>query len=189
MFEVKSSIEDVDREFENSKVKVVVIRDLHELDIGNRKIGPFKNGEQIEISEWISEILADQGIVKSREQDMLDLGALSKIHWKETIPTSRQLPPLNPNFYCELRRLIRRLKKDSKSDTSKLKDYEKAISLSKDIINCRLRKIASLAASQAAGGEMVQGMAKDEKMLYTSMSSIIADWNERLLGAGMLSES
>ena len=79
--------------------------------------------------------------------------------------------------------------KDSKSDTSKLKDYEKAISLSKDIINCRLRKIASLAASQAAGGEMIQGMAKDEKMLYTSMSSIIADWNERLLGAGILSES
>jgi GINS complex protein helical bundle domain len=189
MIEVKSNIEDVDREFENSKVKVVVIRDLHELEIGDRKIGPFKNGEVIEISEWISEILADQGIVKSREQDMLDLGALSKTHWKETIPTSRQLPPLNANFYCELRRLIRRLKKYSKSDTSKLKDYEKAISLSKDIINCRIRKIASLAASQAAGGDMIQGMAKEEKMLYTSMSSMIADWNERLLGAGMLSES
>jgi len=144
MIEVKSSIEDVDREFENSKVKVTIIRDLHELEIGGRKIGPFKNGEEIEISKWISEILADQGIVKLREQDILDMGALSKIHWKETIPTSRQLPPLNPDIYCELRCLIRRLKKDSKLDASKLKDYGKAISLSEDIINCRLLGTTSL---------------------------------------------
>ena len=75
------------------------------------------------------------------------------------------------------------------SEMLKLKDYEKAISLSKDIINCRLRKIASLAASQVASGEMIQGMAKEEKMLYTSMSQMIADWNERLLGAETLSES
>jgi len=32
-------------------------------------------------------------------------------------------------------------------------------------------------------------MAKEEKMLYTSMSQMIADWNERLLGAETLSES
>jgi len=175
------SIEDVDREFENSKVKVMVVRDSHELEFGNRKIGPFKNGQEVEVSEWIAEILVDQGIVKFRDQDTIDLNSLSKIHWKETIPASRQLPPLNPNFYCELRRLIKRLSKDSKTDSNKLKEYEKAVSLSKDIVNCRLRKIASLAASPATASDVVQAMAREEKALYMSLSSIIADWNQKLL--------
>jgi hypothetical protein len=183
------SIEDIEREFENSKVKVVVVRDSHELDFGDRKIGPFKNGEEIEVSEWIAEILVDQSIAEFRDQDILDLATLSKIHWKETIPTSRQLPHLNPNFYCELRRLIKRLSKDSKIDATKLKNYEKAVSLSKDIINCRLRKIASLAASPGTAHDVIQGMAREEKTLYKTLSSILADWNKRLMSVIISSES
>jgi hypothetical protein len=175
------STDDVDREFENSKVKVIAVRDSHELEFGNEKIGPFKNGEEVEVLEWIAEILAEYGIVKFRDQDIMDLNSLSKIHWKETIPASRQLPPLGTNFYCELRRLIKRLYKDSKTDSSKLKEYDKALSLSKDIVNCRLRKIASLAASPATTSDVIQGMAREEKALYVSLSSIIADWNQKLL--------
>ena len=189
MDEETLSLEDVDREFENSKVRVVVSRDSYELEFGSKKIGPFRNGEEIEVLEWIAEVLVDHGIARVRDQEKLDLTSLSKIHWKETIPTSRQLPALDPNFYCELRRLIKRLSRGSRTDASKLKDYEKAVSLARDIVNCRLRKIASLAASPAISGDVIQGMAKEEKVLYSTISSIMADWNQRLLNVGISSES
>jgi len=189
MNEEKSNIEDIDREFENSRVKVVITRDSNEFDVGDRKIGPFKSGDEVELLEWIAEVLVDEGVAKFRDQDMLDLASLSKTHWKETIPTSRQLPPLNPYFYCELRRLIGRLRKESRTDPSRTKDYEKVLSLSRDIIDCRLRKIASLAASPTIPGDLIKGMAKEERMLYLTISAIMSDWNKRLLSVGISSES
>jgi len=179
------SIEDIDREFENSKVKVVAVKDSYEIELGDRKIGPFRSGEELEVLEWVAEILAEQGIVKFRDQDILDVASVSKIHWKETVPASRQLSPLNPNFYCELRRLIGRLRRESEKDPSRLKDYEKAVTLSKDIVNCRLRKIASLAASPATAGDVTQGMAREEKALYKVLSSVTVDWDKRLLNVGV----
>jgi hypothetical protein len=189
MGEEKTNMEDIDREFENLKVRVVVARDSHQFDIGNRLMGPFKSGEEIQVSEWIAEVLADEGVVKFRDEDILDVASLSKTHWKETIPTSRQLPPLDPDFYCELRRLVRRLRKESQTDASKLRDYEKVLSLSKDIISCRIRKIASLAASPAIAGDVIKGMAREEKVLYSTIASIVSDWNETLLSVGISSES
>jgi hypothetical protein len=189
MNEEKSSIVDIDREFENSRVKVIISRDMNEFEVGDGKIGPFKSGDEVELLEWIAEVLVDEGVAKFRDQDMLDLASLSKIHWKETIPSSRQLPPLDPYFYCELRRLIGRLRKESCTDPSRIKDYEKALSLSRDIVDCRLRKIASLAASPTIPGDLVKGMAREERTLYHALSSIMSDWNKRLLSVGITSES
>jgi len=81
------------------------------------------------------------------------------------------------------------LRKESQTDASKLRDYEKVLSLSKDIISCRIRKIASLAASPAIAGDVIKGMAREEKVLYSTIASIVSDWNETLLSVGISSES
>ena len=73
------------------------------------------------------------------------------------------------------------MKEESKKDPSKIAHYEKALSLSKDIVNCRVRKIISLSAISASTTEMTKNMAAEEMALYDKLSAIIGDWKDGLL--------
>ena len=63
-------------EFENTPVRVIPTRDLDELSLGERKIGPFTSGREVEIPFWMAEELAKAGLVKFRDEYMVDLAAL-----------------------------------------------------------------------------------------------------------------
>jgi len=179
--EYLSTVEDIDFDFKNTPVKIVVIRDSPELIVGEKSIGPLKSGQDIETPYWISEELVRSGIAKFRDEDRLGLAALSKVHWKETIPTSRQIPQLPEKFYSMLRRFLLELEADTRSDQTKSKDLEKAIGLSKDIVSCRARKIVSLAAAPLQTESLIQNLTSEERALYMRLSDIINDWKMRIL--------
>ncbi|MCW4032935.1 MAG: hypothetical protein NWF08_06040 [Candidatus Bathyarchaeota archaeon] len=135
----------------------------------------------MELAYWIGEELVNSGIAKFREEDILNMAKLSKIHWRETIPTSRQIPSLQKNFFFMLRRFLRRMNEESKTDSSKMLDYEKAMNLARDIVNCRVRKIISIAATSASASEMIENMAAEEIELYEILNSIINEWKNGLI--------
>ena len=62
-----------------------------------------------------------------------------------------------------------------------MRDYEKALTLSRDIINCRLRKIVALAATPLETDEMVKNMSSEEKLLYRNISEIVNVFREDVL--------
>ena len=181
MPEYLSSVEEIDFDFKNAPVKIVVIRDSPELIVGEKDIGPFKSGQEVEIPYWIAEELVRSGVAKFGDEDRLGLPALSKVHWRETIPTSRQIPQLPEKFYSTLRRFLVELEADTRSDQTKFKDLEKAVGLSKDIVNCRARKIVSLAAAPLQTESVVQNLTYEERALYMRLSDIINDWKKRIL--------
>lgn len=181
MPEYLSSVEEIDFDFKNTPVKIVVIRDSPELIVGEKDIGPFKSGQEVEIPYWIAEELVRSGVAKFGDEDRLGLPALSKVHWRETIPTSRQIPQLPEKFYSTLRRFLLELEADTRSDQTKFKDLEKAVGLSKDIVNCRARKIVSLAAAPLQTESVVQNLTSEERALYMRLSDIINDWKKRIL--------
>ena len=174
-------MEDIDFDFKNAPVKIVVLRDSPELTVGEKSIGPLKSGQEVEIPYWVAEGLIKSGIAKFRDEDRLSLAVLSKVHWRETIPTSRQIPQLPENFYSMLRRFLTELEADTRSDRTKLKDLEKAIGLSKDVVNCRVRKIVSLAAAPLVTESIIQNLTSEERTLYMRLSDIINDWKRRIL--------
>lgn len=144
-------------------------------------IGPLKKGQDIELAYWICEELVNSGIAKFREEDILNMAKLSKIHWRETIPASRQIPSLQKNFFFMLRRFLQRMNEESKTNSAKMLDYEKAMNLSKDIVNCRVRKIISIAATSTSASEMIENMAAEEVELYELLNSIINEWKNGLI--------
>jgi len=179
--EYLATIEDIDFDFKNAPVKIVVIRDSPELTVGEKSIDPLKSGQEVEIPYWIAEELVRSGIAKFRDEDRLALAVISKVHWRETIPTSRQIPQLPENFYSMLRRFLMELEADTRSDQTKLKDLEKAIGLSKDVVNCRARKIVSLAAAPLQTESIIQNLTSEERALYMKLGDIINDWKRRIL--------
>ncbi len=178
------SVQDIDFDFENSQVRVVMTREFPE-NSRMQKLSSAKVGQEVEVPYWTARELVQQGYARFREEDVLNYNSLSKIHWRETIPASRQLPALQASFYCLLRRHLAELKLSSKQDSVKLRELERSESLVRDIVNCRVRKIVSIAASPTPSDELIQGLAYEERILYSILNGTIEDWKSKVLGQGM----
>ncbi len=175
------SVEDIDFDFENSQIRIVVTREIPETP-RMAKLSSAKIGQELELPYWTAKDLVQLGYARFREEDVLNYNSLSKIHWRETIPASRQLPALQSNFYCLLRRHLTELQQLSKQDQVKLRELERTESLVRDIVNCRIRKIVSIAASPTPSEELIQGLSHEERVLYTILNKTIEEWKSKLLG-------
>lgn len=175
------SVDDIDFDFENSQVRVVMTRELPDTPRLS-KLSSAKVGQEIEVPYWTGKDLVRMGYARFREEDVLNYNSISKIHWRETIPASRQLPALQANFYCLLRRHMAELRQSSKQDQVKLRELERTESLVRDIVNCRIRKIVSIAASPTPSDELIQGLSYEERALYSILNRTIEDWKGKLLG-------
>jgi len=174
------TVEDIDFDFENSPIRVIITRELPELS-RIPKLSSAKVGQEIEVPYWTAKEIVRQGYARFREEDLLNHNSLSKIHWRETIPSSRQLPSLQPNFYCLLRRHLAELRLQSRQDQLKLRELERTENLVRDIVNVRVRKIISIAASPTPSEELLQGMTREEHTLYSALNGMIENWKSKLL--------
>lgn len=185
MAEALMAVDDIDFDFENSPIRVLLTREIPDTSSRLSKLSSTKVGQEVEVPYWTARELVQLGYAKFREEDVLNYNSLSKIHWRETIPASRQLPSLHTTFYCHLRRHMSELRQLSKQDQVKLRELEKTESLVRDIVNCRIRKIVSLAASPTLSEEMIQGLAHEERVLYSILNRTIDEWKSKLLGQEM----
>ena len=175
-----SSVEDIDFDFENSPIRIVLIKELPEMP-RMPKLTSVRIGQEVEVPYWTGRELVQLGYARFREEDILTFNSLSKIHWRETIPDSRRIPSLQSNFYCILRRHLSELRKQSKQDQVKLRELERTETLVRDIMNCRVRKIVALAASPSPSEEIMHGLTLEEKSLYTVLNKTIEEWKASLL--------
>jgi len=179
--EALMSVEDIDFDFENSQIRIVVTRELPESVPRMGKLSSAKVGQEVEVPYWAARELVHNGYARFREEDTLNYSSLSKIHWRETIPSSRQLPSLQGNFYCLLRRHLGDLRDSSRQDPAKLRELEKTENLARDIVNCRIRKIDSLAASPMPSEEIIKALTHEERVLYSILNRTIEEWKAKLL--------
>jgi hypothetical protein len=172
-----STINDIDFEFEEKKVKVRVLKSLAPIEVAGEVIGPFEEGKEVMIKRWISNILVEDGIVEPKLEMSLD--ALIEAHWKETeIQSGRTMSFLSPHFYAKLREYLKRLKKAGKGE-----EFNRAFKLAMDLLNCRMRKIVALAATPSPPSSMIGGLSLEERTLYEDLRSIIEKFKSELLVA------
>ena len=176
-----SSIMDIDFEFQNVPVRIVLTREIPFSHPMTEKLRSTRVGQEVEVPYWIAEELVTANFARYREEEVMDLAKLSKTHWKETVPSSTQLPSLEPGFYCVLRRFLARLRAEGRQDPSKLREYERADNLSRDVINCRLRKITSFAAAPGASADLLKTMTFEEQALYKQLRDMISEWKGSIL--------
>ena len=176
-----SIVSRIDIEFENSPSRIIFLKDYPETRIGDRILGPYRLGQEVEILLWIAQHLVETGYAKFRE-DELTLNTLSTTHYKETLPGARQLPKLSRSFYFQLRRLIRNLKSQEAKDRTKARDLDKALALARDIVAIRVKKIASLGASGEQAAELNSNLTAEEHALYDLIHTTVDSWKKDILG-------
>ncbi len=101
----------------------------------------------------------------------------------EIVQHSNKASPLPENFYPQLRRLLIQLE-SPKNNSEKLKDLEKSIRISQDVINCRVKKIVSLASSLPLTSQALQNLTPEERTLYYCLNQTINDWRKKILARG-----
>lgn len=175
-----SLIEYSDFVFENNLVSVIAIKDCPKIDLVGFSIGPFKEGKEYEIRFWVARELEKEGIVNIRER-AIDAAKLYRTQWTERIQALGQLSSLPEGFYPMLRRMIEDLKISSKTSPEKLREYEYVQNLSLDIINCRLKKIISLASSTIQDSQILKNLTVEEKDLYERVRRIVNEWRSKIL--------
>lgn len=176
-----TSVEDADFMFENKPVKVIANRNEAKIELAGLKVGPFEEGREYEIRFWVAQELERAGIVRFREEDMLDVVKLHKIHWKERVQPTNKVSLLPEEFYPKLRRYLTHLKKASNNNSEKLKEYEKSTRISRDIVNSRVKKIVSLASSPPLTAQALQSLTPEERTLYHRLHKIINKWRTKIL--------
>jgi len=179
-----ASIKDADFMFENTPVKIIVNRNCPEIELAGLKIGPFEEGKEYEVRFWIAHELEKAGIARFREEELLNAVKLYKMHWKERVQSVGQISSLSEDFYPRLRRYLASLKREAVNNPEKMKEYEKVSRLSRDIINCRLKKIVSLASAPAQTDQILKNLTSEERIIYERLSSIINDWRSKILKLG-----
>ncbi len=178
----QSIVDIVDIEFENSPSRVILLRDFPETRIADRVLGPYRMGQELELPLWIAHHLVQNGYARFREDEQLTLNTLSTTHYRETLPASRQIPKLPRSFYFQLRRLIRDLKGQEAKDRNKARDLDKTLALARDIVNIRVKKVASLGASGEQTSELTSNLTGEEQVLYDKIRRIVDSWRKDILG-------
>lgn len=178
--EPSSTIEFLDFAFENNFVTVVAIRSAPKIDLVGLSIGPFEEGQEYEVRFWIARELEKDKLVKIKE-DGFDAAKIYKIQWTERIQALGQLSTLPENFYPKVRRFINELKLSSKMNPEKLREYEHVQNLIQDIVNCRLRKLVSLATIPVSESQAVKNLTPEERELYERVKRIVSDWKSKII--------
>jgi DNA replication initiation complex subunit (GINS family) len=92
------------------------------------------------------------------------------------------VPKLPRIFYFQLRRLLKELKSQEAKDRAKGRDLDKAVSLAQDIVNIRVKKIASLSASGEQTTELTSNLTAEELALYQNIRESVEKWKKDILG-------
>ncbi|MEM2145614.1 MAG: hypothetical protein QW279_09650 [Candidatus Jordarchaeaceae archaeon] len=170
----EESVFDVSRflfKFENSPVKVIVIKDYPKIQIGGRILGPFVEGREISLRLWEAAELAQQGIVRYKEETKLSLSELYKQSWSEA--NKPQLQQIEPNFYQKLRMYYN----DPSVEDSEKKKVEGMVT---DLISQRVSKILKIALKGGSRSEMVKNMTEEERWLYDKVNNLVRGWENGL---------
>jgi len=176
----RSPIKDADASFENKPTKVVAVRSSPEIELTGLKVGPFEEGNEYEIMFWIARELEKAGIVRPREET-LNASRLYPILHRERIQPISSLSSLPEDLYPRLRRVLEDLKGASKSSPEKMREYERVEQLSKDIADCRLKKIITLASTPGQKGQILRNLTVEEITLYEELDKIITNWRREIL--------
>lgn len=178
---ISEKIKALDFMFENSPVKVIANRNCPEIKLAGLTVGPFEEGNEYEILYWVARELEKFGVVRFRNEELLDSAKLYKIHWKERVQTAGQISELPRDFYPKLRRYLKGLKEETIKHPEKMREYEKAKQLALDILNLRLKKIVSLASAPAQTEHFLRNLTAEERLLYEQIYRLINKWKAQLL--------
>ena len=174
-------ISDADFNYMNSTVRIISNRNYAEIKLEGLTVGPFEEGNEYEVYNWIAVELEKAGVAHKREDDRFDASRLYKIQWKERAQIAGQITKPSDSFYPELRRCVADLARAHAQTPEKLREYERVMQLAQDIVNSRLKKIVVLATASTQTDHILKNLTEEERFLYERLARLIQGWRDKII--------
>lgn len=73
------------------------------------------------------------------------------------------------------------LKEEVAKAPEKMREYDRAMHLTRDIVNARLKKIVSLASAPSQTEQALKNFTDEERFLYEQLCRLIHEWRTKIL--------
>ena len=144
-------------------VKVKAIRDLPELKLVGRSLGPLTAGQTAELEPWEASVLEKLGYVEPAQQ--LTLTEIRKLMLAEE--KSSELGALPSDFYEAISQKLKRLREEGKPDEAR--ELKAALEA---LLELRIPKLLERALDPKA----VKNVTPEELFLVHQLASSLKDW-------------
>lgn len=168
--EISRKIKDIEMEYLNSFIKIVLIRSIPYLEINNEVYNDLKQGTVLNVRRWIGEKLIEAKVAKY-EEDKIDINYLRQLEWKERniINEVQEVPKY---FYLMIREKMKYCNEEEK------KEFYNII---QDIISLRLAKLIRIAIMPTSIRDIDKKISIEEEILFEALKSIIENWKKVIL--------
>jgi hypothetical protein len=168
--EISRKIKDIEMEYLNSFIKIVLIRNIPYLEINNEVYNDLKQGTVLNVRRWIGEKLIEAKVAKY-EEDKIDINYLRQIEWKERniINEVQEVPKY---FYLMIKEKMKYSNEEEKKEF---------YNIMQDIISLRLAKLIRIAIMPASIRDIDKKISIEEEILFEALKSLIENWKKAIL--------
>ncbi|MGQ4870868.1 MAG: hypothetical protein ACTSPE_01450 [Candidatus Thorarchaeota archaeon] len=172
-------------EFLNTVRRCTIKRDIGVITAGGESYGPFQTGHQVELPNWLVDILLQRDVIELAPEDAYD----SVLRIQNLYNTERNYPRELHNsipskyLYVALAQKIRRLRRDMTSlDPKTFDEIERIEKLAEFLRDVRLTKILRVAHAGITQ-EKMRRMTVEEKWLCEELNALLSEWRTASLNA------
>ncbi|MEM1574384.1 MAG: hypothetical protein QXF09_02230 [Nitrososphaerota archaeon] len=168
--EISRKIKDIEMEYLNSFIKIVLIRNIPYLEINNEVYNDLKQGTVLNVRRWIGEKLIEAKVAKY-EEDKIDINYLRQLEWKERniINEVQEVPKY---FYLMVKEKMKYCNEEEKREF---------YNIMQDIISLRLAKLIRIATMPTTIRDIDKKISIEEEVLFEVLKCIIENWKKEVL--------
>lgn len=149
------------------KQRVRILKDLPEIQLVRRKLGPLSGGDEADLWMWDAAVLRKQGIAEMLQP--VTISEIKKLILAEE--RSLELVPLPEGFYNSISRGVSAFLHEGKKE-----EAEELMEQTFSLLEIRMPKLIRTALSP----EAPQGLTPEERFLANTVTETVENWNRRL---------
>jgi len=149
--------------------KLTVNRDFKFNVAGTKTEG--KQGEVINMPQWIGKILSENDLVSLDSPDMIT--ELKQALSKEKMVGEYQISTLDPHFYIKLKESMKQLNRD---------DFDKVESMMLELFRMRRGKLVKIADSIKLNSELYNKLTVEENIFYKTIHENSVEFERQIRG-------
>jgi hypothetical protein len=147
--------------------RVRILRDVPQVKLVGRQIGPFLAGQEVELEPWEAKVFERHGLAEPVQR--LNIAEVRKLLLAEE--RTAWIGALPPDFYEMIPQAVSSLRAEGQPE--KLEEFRAAVW---SLLELRLEKLLRAAFSPAD----LEDLPSREKFLINRLAKVIKDWNEWL---------
>ncbi|MFH1821291.1 MAG: hypothetical protein ABH852_02470 [Methanobacteriota archaeon] len=149
------------------KQRVRVLKDIPEVKLVKRKIGPWVTGDELELWVWDVAVLKRQGVAEVHQPTTASEIRMLVLAEERSL----ELSPLPEGFYNSIARGVSTLLHEGKKEAA-----NELMSQTFSLLELRMPKLIRLALSP----EVPSGLTPEEHFLANNVTETVENWNRRL---------